>query len=193
MLPYAQPRTLGHLLERDVDPRRGQNDDLVCRRPLKRQPPEGEPARGLDCLDEDGPLRAVAPSEDTAAARPKIELRHGPEPSGDLLRLGYGRPYLFQRGRQHDLALDRLHADPPSCLHPGDSTCNSTVARDGAIVQPNGCTIPRGGLAMTLIPYVVEETTRGERAYDIYSRLLKDRIVFLGSAIDTPLANLITA
>src|SRR5215467_7256563 len=91
MLPYAQPRTLGHLLERDVDPRRGQNDDLVCRRPLKRQPPEGEPARGLDCLDEDGPLRAVAPSEDTAAARPKIELRHGPEPSGDLLRLGYGR------------------------------------------------------------------------------------------------------
>ncbi len=46
---------------------------------------------------------------------------------------------------------------------------------------------------MTLIPYVVEETTRGERAYDIYSRLLKDRIVFLGSAIDTPLANLITA
>jgi ATP-dependent Clp protease protease subunit len=46
---------------------------------------------------------------------------------------------------------------------------------------------------MTLIPYVVEETTRGERAYDIYSRLLKDRIVFLGSAIDAPLANLITA
>jgi len=46
---------------------------------------------------------------------------------------------------------------------------------------------------MTLIPYVVEETARGERAYDIYSRLLKDRIVFLGAAIDTPLANLITA
>jgi len=46
---------------------------------------------------------------------------------------------------------------------------------------------------MSLIPYVVEETTRGERAYDIYSRLLKDRIVFLGSAIDAPLANLITA
>jgi ATP-dependent Clp protease protease subunit len=46
---------------------------------------------------------------------------------------------------------------------------------------------------MTLIPYVVEGPTRGERAYDIYSRLLKDRIVFLGSAIDAPLANLITA
>jgi len=46
---------------------------------------------------------------------------------------------------------------------------------------------------MSLIPYVVEETPRGERAYDIYSRLLKDRIVFLGSAIDAGVANLITA
>ena len=46
---------------------------------------------------------------------------------------------------------------------------------------------------MNLIPYVVEETPRGERAYDIYSRLLKDRIVFLGSAIDAAVANLVTA
>jgi len=46
---------------------------------------------------------------------------------------------------------------------------------------------------MSLIPYVVEETPRGERAYDIYSRLLKDRIVFLGSAIDAAVANLVTA
>jgi ATP-dependent Clp protease, protease subunit len=46
---------------------------------------------------------------------------------------------------------------------------------------------------MTLIPYVVDETPRGERAYDIYSRLLRDRIVFLGAAIDAPLANLVTA
>lgn len=43
------------------------------------------------------------------------------------------------------------------------------------------------------IPYVVEQTNRGERSYDIYSRLLKDRIVFLGSAIDDQLANSITA
>ena len=46
---------------------------------------------------------------------------------------------------------------------------------------------------MTLVPYVVEETPRGERAYDIYSRLLRDRIIFLGSAIDAAVANLITA
>ena len=46
---------------------------------------------------------------------------------------------------------------------------------------------------MTLIPMVVEQTSRGERAYDIYSRLLKDRIIFIGSPIDDYIANLIIA
>lgn len=46
---------------------------------------------------------------------------------------------------------------------------------------------------MTLIPMVVEQTGRGERAYDIYSRLLKDRIIFLGGPIDDYLANLVIA
>lgn len=44
-----------------------------------------------------------------------------------------------------------------------------------------------------LIPMVVEQTSRGERAYDIYSRLLKDRIIFLGSPIDDYVANLVIA
>ncbi len=43
------------------------------------------------------------------------------------------------------------------------------------------------------VPYVVEQTNRGERSYDIYSRLLKDRIIFLGSAIDDQVANSIIA
>ncbi|MEW5924065.1 MAG: ATP-dependent Clp endopeptidase proteolytic subunit ClpP [Candidatus Zixiibacteriota bacterium] len=46
---------------------------------------------------------------------------------------------------------------------------------------------------MTLIPMVVEQTGRGERAYDIYSRLLKDRIIFIGSPIDDNVANLVIA
>lgn len=46
---------------------------------------------------------------------------------------------------------------------------------------------------MPLIPTVIENTNRGERAYDIYSRLLKDRIIFLGSAIDDHVANLVVA
>jgi len=46
---------------------------------------------------------------------------------------------------------------------------------------------------MNLIPIVIEQTGRGERAYDIYSRLLKDRIILLGSPIDDAIANLIIA
>jgi ATP-dependent Clp protease protease subunit len=46
---------------------------------------------------------------------------------------------------------------------------------------------------MNLIPMVVEQTGRGERSYDIYSRLLKDRIIFLGGGIDDHVANLIIA
>jgi ATP-dependent Clp protease protease subunit len=44
-----------------------------------------------------------------------------------------------------------------------------------------------------LVPMVIEETTRGERAYDIYSRLLKDHILFIGTEIDDHVANLVTA
>lgn len=46
---------------------------------------------------------------------------------------------------------------------------------------------------MPLIPYVIEQTGRGERTYDVYSRLLKERIIFLGSPIDSETANVITA
>ena len=46
---------------------------------------------------------------------------------------------------------------------------------------------------MSLVPYVIEQTSRGERSYDIYSRLLKDRIIFLGEAVTDVSANLIVA
>lgn len=46
---------------------------------------------------------------------------------------------------------------------------------------------------MNMIPYVIEQTSRGERSYDIFSRLLKDRIVFLGGEVDDDSANLIVA
>jgi ATP-dependent Clp protease protease subunit len=47
--------------------------------------------------------------------------------------------------------------------------------------------------AITPIPYVIEKTGRGERAYDIYSRLLEDRIIFIGSPIDDNVANVVIA
>ncbi|HAP20390.1 MAG TPA: ATP-dependent Clp protease proteolytic subunit, partial [Lachnospiraceae bacterium] len=46
---------------------------------------------------------------------------------------------------------------------------------------------------MSLIPYVVEQTSRGERSYDIFSRLLKDRIIFLGEEVTDVSANLIVS
>jgi ATP-dependent Clp protease, protease subunit len=49
--------------------------------------------------------------------------------------------------------------------------------------------VPKG----YMVPYVTEQTSRGERTYDIYSRLLKDRIIFLGTPIDDTVANLIMA
>ena len=46
---------------------------------------------------------------------------------------------------------------------------------------------------MSFVPYVIEQTSRGERSYDIYSRLLKDRIIFLGEEVNETTASLITA
>ena len=46
---------------------------------------------------------------------------------------------------------------------------------------------------MSLVPYVIEQTSRGERSYDIYSRLLKDRIIFLGEEVNDVSAGLIVS
>ena len=46
---------------------------------------------------------------------------------------------------------------------------------------------------MALVPYIVEQTSRGERSYDIYSRLLEDRIIFLSGEIDDAVANTVVA
>ena len=46
---------------------------------------------------------------------------------------------------------------------------------------------------MSLVPYVVEQTNRGERSYDIFSRLLNDRIVFLGEEVNATTASLVVA
>ncbi len=51
----------------------------------------------------------------------------------------------------------------------------------------------RGDRNMSLVPFVIEQTSRGERSYDIYSRLLKDRIIFLGESIDDHISSLVIA
>jgi ATP-dependent Clp protease protease subunit len=59
------------------------------------------------------------------------------------------------------------------------------------IIQPDRRIVPPQN--NYYVPYVVEQTGRGERSYDIYSRLLKDRIIFLGTAIDDGVANSVIA
>jgi ATP-dependent Clp protease protease subunit len=59
--------------------------------------------------------------------------------------------------------------------------------------RPSGEPIENRTIGMGLVPMVVEQTSRGERAYDIYSRLLRDNIIFLGTPIDDQIANLIIA
>lgn len=51
----------------------------------------------------------------------------------------------------------------------------------------------RGESSMSLVPYVIEQTSRGERSYDIYSKLLKDRIIILGEEVTDNIANIIVA
>ncbi len=64
------------------------------------------------------------------------------------------------------------------------------MSEKGHFLKPDGEVIAPHGY---LVPTVVESTSRGERAFDIYSRLLKDRIIFLGTPIDDAVANLVMA
>lgn len=67
-----------------------------------------------------------------------------------------------------------------------------TVGSPTCLVFPSSGT-KGGDVSMYLVPMVIEQTNRGERAYDIYSRLLKDRIIFIGTPIDDDVANLVVA
>ena len=86
---------------------------------------------------------------------------------------------------------------PQHCPHSDDDCPIKEIAPVPALrPEPwNGMSFPDDNIsrATTLVPMVVEQTNRGERAYDIYSRLLKEHIIFIGTAIDDHVANLVTA
>jgi len=75
-------------------------------------------------------------------------------------------------------------ASLPGWPHPGLSIPLSQVPYDMSLIQPQ---------ALNLVPMVVEQTSRGERAYDIYSRLLKERVIFLVGGVDDHVSNVIVA
>ena len=94
-----------------------------------------------------------------------------------------GRPAGDQAARQRRDRSHRSGRDPRG--RPGGRGLTATGHRHHAAIAP--------GVPSMLVPMVIESSSRGERAYDIYSRLLKERIVFLGDAIEDHLANLIIA
>jgi ATP-dependent Clp protease, protease subunit len=73
-----------------------------------------------------------------------------------------------------------------------DQQCMITVQSEYVFIKKTKC-VSKEERRMNLIPTVIEQTNRGERAYDIYSRLLKDRVIMLGSGIDDNVANSIVA
>jgi ATP-dependent Clp protease protease subunit len=78
-------------------------------------------------------------------------------------------------------------------LSPASSSLVSIFIRPGRLVGALSFYIKICNITLMLIPTVIEKTTYGERAYDIYSRLLKDNIIFLGGGIDDHTANIIIA
>src|SRR6202795_1023095 len=92
------------------------------------------------------------------------------------------RPSNFCISSPHNDDAD--HFDPP--LSRRDRLQGSSVERVNVKTQSNDA-------QMMLVPMVIESTGRGERAYDIYSRLLRDNIIFIGTPIDDNIANLVIA
>ena len=91
---------------------------------------------------------------------------------------------------------EALAADgPPRSVRTGQPKDGPSATTAGKIEKPRKplSREAHGENPMPLIPMVIEQSPRGERAYDIYSRLLKDRIIFLGDAVDDVVANLIIA
>src|SRR5207302_10964680 len=127
------------------------------------------------------PLLAVVPAEDAFAALPRVELDVVGEPLLELVGIRQGLPDLVGRDGEHDLTAHFHNSSDPQ---PGGCVYS---------VQPNGCTLPVQEDHMPLIPMVVEQDGRYERSFDIYSRLLRERILFLGQEYEDGSANVITA
>jgi ATP-dependent Clp protease, protease subunit len=99
------------------------------------------------------------------------------------------RGYHVREGAQ---SLPRVHADIQIAHGMEQDKAPHRAEADGPLLRTVGAR-PMTPMQDYLVPVVVEQTSRGERSFDIYSRLLQDRIVFLGTAIDDQVGNLIMA
>src|SRR5262249_28260048 len=112
-------------------------------------------------------------------------------------------PALRRRRASHPTGRSRPPAATPppagpAVRHRGSprNSCNPRVAQFEAPrqdVQPRSCATKGTAMSQLLVPTVIEQSARGERAFDLYPRLLKERVVFLTGEIDDTVANLIVA
>jgi ATP-dependent Clp protease, protease subunit len=163
-----------------------------------RAPPEGEVLERRDRFHHSHPS-SVARAQARDASWTQIQLDVGPQPRRELFRVRQRLPHRLRRsGEDH---LPNHPAGP--VVRPVDAVFdgNPPVAL-GSEPRYDGnsavAIVTEGVHRMntpiqSLIPTVVEPSDRGERAFDIYSRLLRERVVFLGSAIDDDVANILMA
>src|SRR4051812_16888624 len=152
-------------------------------------PHEADAALGLDLLDHAGALLAVLPGGAHGRTLLRRELDLVGQPGLELARLGQQLPGALAFDGQDDLAANGGHGG-------GSPNRNQWVARTVPSRQSatNWLRIrPHRRHAMPLVPVVVQQDSRGERSFDIYSRLLRERVVFVGSEINDETANLVVA
>ncbi len=137
-------------------------------------PREDDPLLVGDVLHD-----AVAVVDPQRGALLGLEVHVVAEPGLHLVRLRHQLPRALARDGEHDLSIHDGHGGPPatSGLHLGYHPGKHATWR----------------LHMPLVPVVVQQDSRGERSFDIYSRLLRERVVFVGTAIDDDIANLVVA
>ena len=190
----------------DGDRDRGRCADRArCCQRADPPPRERQLAPGDRTVFDHGPADlAVGEHEPAGAAGPQVELDVGLEPvaeaapgsvtaaqtaSGEAV-VSSSRSIRSWFIAPSSAARNKLTSNPHGCTY-GDPwsrlSCNQSVAQQRRQLP--------GGRPVTqlLVPTVIEQSNRGERAFDLYSRLLKDRVVFLGTAIDDDVANLIVA
>ena len=142
-------------------------------------------------------VEAIATSSGTEPADVMAALEQGGQIealTSDILRgkalerlVEAARP-VDADGNPVDLTIIQVHDEPEAT----DTNTEDAAGQDEAPTKTIRRRRPRSEMSY-LVPTVVEQTPRGERAFDIYSRLLKDRIVFLGTPIDDGVANVIMA
>ena len=189
-------RAVRSLAAQGVDPARGE-----CGLGGPAQPPTGP--RAVEDVKAELLLDRIATAENIEVTDEEVESRARTH-RGNVVA---NPPQPFARSLTKQGALDRMKSklrsektlDWLAAEFPDQRQIAARIEVVLTRIPPGSQTLlnelsddptPR---ATTLIPMVVEQTTRGERAYDIYSRLLKDHIIFIGTPIDDHVANLVTA